>query len=197
MKRVRPALLIVFALSPVAAAQTGGWHIELSNPVLSPSQPSTQVRLLAWFPPEFYAFGASLWSIHATEPGWSDPLVLLPPPSNAGNIEGPSILGITSGQIHFPPVIFANPANPIAVYEATWTATNFEPRDLDITTATTRFDVYHPSTSPHPPTIRFVEEGMARITIIPAPATIALTAVAALTAIRRQRRSAQFVGASY
>lgn len=186
MRHIHSGAALILALSVPAVGQTGSdrWIIEVSNTIISPSQPSTRLRFLAAFDPRDKAFGSARWDVHATESGWSDPMMLLNPPFNLGTISGPSILGVVCGQVHFPPKVFANPTNPLPVYEVTWSTSDFRPRDVDIRTQTDHYFLYtfHGSRSAIPGLV----EGRVTLTIIPAPSAWVIL-VAAFAGMRRRR----------
>ena len=193
--RITP-LLLVLALAATASAQTN-WEFRLSSDVITPAEPRVTVTIAAAFPPPDFAFAAANWSVHATEPGWSDPenLPLQIPPtpipcaSCAGIIDGPDVLSISHGQLHafgLP----ADPANPIPVWKATFTVTDFTPRQIDLSTTTTRFEVYvvDPVSGVPLRESRIVDEGRATIRVIPAPAPVAALGLGVLAARRRPVR---------
>ena len=184
----RFALLLIAALSASASAQTR-WVVELDRPWVTPSNPTVTVRFSAQFPPLYTAFASANLDLHSTEQGWSSQRVLLPPPNNPGTISGSVITGINAGQVHFPPIVLANPANPIDIYEVRWSATDFTRRLIEFRTHTHRYDVYEwpPGTTP-PRLLPFLTEGRAQIRVVPAPATALILTISAATALRRQRR---------
>ncbi len=186
MKNSIVALLGVAGLATAAFGQAG-WNIAVSNQV-TPTTPSATVTVSAFFSAQDHAFAAALFALVAAEAGWSGNTVLLPPPNNPGVINGGSIDGITAGQIHFPPVVNANPANPIAVFEATWSTGDFTPRSVDVNTRTTRFDAYISATSPASQSrLAGLLEGAGAIEVVPAPSALALLGMGALVAGRRRR----------
>lgn len=189
MKHGIIALLGVAGLATAAFGQAG-WNIAVSNNITGPGNNSAVVTISARFSPADHAFGAALFDVNASEVGWvaGTNEVILPPPANPGTINGASITGITAGQIHFPPVVLANTANPIAAWRATWSTNNFSPRTVDITTRTTRFDVYLSPTTPQSESrLAGLMEGSGRIQIIPAPSALALLGMGGLVAARRRR----------
>ena len=181
------ALVLSAVVCAAQAQEAYEWHIEVSNHI-SPANPRATISVLAGFPATEYAFAGALFQLRATEPGWSDPRVLLPPPRNPGVINGANITGITAGQIHFPPVVIGDPTNPLPVFEAEWHTNDFTPRWVDVNTFTTRYDVY-PSALNSTAEWRFhlLIEGHARIRIVPAPSALALLGLAAVTRRRRPR----------
>ncbi|MEO1279109.1 MAG: hypothetical protein AAFV77_09150, partial [Planctomycetota bacterium] len=107
---------------------------------------------------------------------------------------GPSATGfdaITAGQLHFPPTsgIYADDSNPIAFWQATYTApadvsTLFE---IDLSTMTRRYDVYVDRASSRSESrLDELIEGFGTITVIPAPASFAVLVLGA-ACVRRRR----------
>lgn len=171
MRHIHSGVFAILALAVPTAAQMGSdrWTIEVSSIIISPSQPSTRLRFLAAFAPHDTAFGAARWDIHATEPGWSDPMVLLNPPFNQGTISAPFDSRRRVREVHFPPIVIADPTNPLPVYEVTWSTSDFRPREVDIRTQSNRYDVYMPSAPYGRSAIPGLIEGRITLTIIPAP----------------------------
>lgn len=183
---------------PAAAhAQSVGVTIEIDEPVLAPGD-STRVRLIATVLDTDYAFAGTNLNLLIDSGGtpgargFSDLSIL--PPMDAGPTAGVptdrGIEGIVIGQLHFPAAgIFADPTNPIAFWEASFTA----PVDagggyrVDLATQTLRFDAW-PDRDTSVPASRLdvLVEGAATITVIPAPASAAVLALG-LLAVRRRR----------
>ncbi len=194
MKRSITALVGLACVTGVAssASAQGSWsHVNIKNAnggVINPANPSVEVTISMMFDPQDYAFAAALFSLQADEAGWSNNTVLLPPPGNPGTIVGGSINGITLGQIHFPPVVIANPENPIDLFRATWTTSDFTVRPVDVRTVTTRYDVYIDVNSPVSQSrLAGLMEASGEIRIVPAPSALALLGLGAFVAGRRRR----------
>ena len=137
------------AMAATASGQAPGWNIEFifapGQTQITPRTPSCIVRLWARFSPNEFAFAGSQWSVHASDGEWSQNVVLEPVRigQNPGTINGPSMTDIHAAQINFPGGhIFADPANPIAAWEGTWSTTDFTPRTVSISTETKTFVVY-------------------------------------------------------
>ncbi len=184
------ALFLGTACCAVNAQTAYEWHIRLSNHI-SPANPQVTIRLEAGFPAWEYAFAASLFQIRASEPGWTDHRVILPPPANRGTINGSAITGITAGQIHFPPVILADPTNPLPVFEAVWRTDDFTPRWVDVDTLSTRYDIYLSALNS---TAEWrghaLREGYARIRVVPSPSAVAVLGLGLAAAQRRRPKRA-------
>ncbi|MFG0285477.1 MAG: PEP-CTERM sorting domain-containing protein, partial [Phycisphaerales bacterium JB039] len=98
------------------------------------------------------------------------------------------VTGIIVGQLNFPPgMIFADPSNPIDVWKADFTVTDFTARTIDMKTTTTQFAVYPSRDSSISETRSPVSEGAASIEVVPAPASLALLGLGGLAAARRRR----------
>lgn len=161
--------------------------MEVSN-VVSPFEPEARVRLSVEFNPVDHAFAASLFSLRASEAGWTQAHRLIGPINGPPQIQGPTIVD-TVGQIHFPPIVFANPANPIAVFEATWVTGNFRHRVVTLDTVTQRFDVYIDAMSPASESrMATLIEGRGEIRVIPAPGAVCALGAFGLASLRRYRR---------
>ncbi len=199
------ALAVVFAGSAAHAQMPAeGWLLDVQDPVLAPVghasglPQSTVITLRAKFDDATdYAFAAGELDFIADELGiagtnWTDNMLIAPfdvDGTYEGDLEPDGASGILLGQLHFPGAgIFADTSNPVDVWRIEYTATDFTPRVIDLTTLTSRFDVYIDSTG----LSRTVDpgslmEGTGEIRIIPAPATLALGAMAGLVAVRRRR----------
>jgi hypothetical protein len=187
----RAVVFSSLAVASIAGAQE--WRFELSDPVLSPATASTFVTLSIDPGPADYAFAAANLKVNATEAGWSDLIALLSlsppfPPHQGqrpGTISGGEVTGVSIGQL----AQFGWEPTPgrIDVWRGTFTATDFTPRDIGLSTETTRFDVYTapPPSSAHAP--RTPIEGRGEIVIVPAPAGLALLGVGGVALARRRR----------
>ncbi len=185
------ATVTLVVMTSAALAQPGvpGWNIEVAQPILAPGMPETTIRISARFGFMDHAFGAAAFSVVATEPGWVSPRLILPPPGNAGTIQGERVTDIVLGQIHFPNFVIADPSNPIAVWEATWRSDDFHARIVQIQTVTTRFDVYTSPTGPQSQSrLAQLTEGSVQIFIVPAPGAASVLIAALGFALPRRRR---------
>lgn len=172
------------ALSGTALAQSPGEVIiEIDQPVLMPGQ-STTVRLLAGFDStEDFAMAGLITDLFAEAggvsvgPWWSDVGLVFPmggPGTTAGVPVDGGFAGVLAGQLHdpFEPYL-TNPSNPIAFWEATFTA----PLDagafaVDLSTRTARFDVYVAIDSRRSESrLDGLTEGSGRIIVVPSPAS--------------------------
>jgi len=83
-------------------------------------------------------------------------------------------------------MIFADPTNPIAFWQATYTAS--AEGVIDLSTDTSRFDVYiDRDSSTSESRMSGLTEGSGTITVVPAPASLALLGLGGLAAARRRR----------
>lgn len=189
------AITALATAAGLATAQVVGVSIEIDEPVLAPGE-STTVRLVASIPDTDYALaGVALDVLYDTpiaEPKrhWSD-LRLLPPfdgPGTPHTLEADRVDGIIAGQLNFPPaMIYADPTNPIAFWEATFTA----PIDagggyrVDLMTEVTKLDAYIArDSSTSESRLHLLVEDSASIFVVPAPAS-AIVLLGLVTTRRR------------
>ncbi|MFG0283688.1 MAG: SBBP repeat-containing protein [Phycisphaerales bacterium JB039] len=190
-RRILGAVAGACALTGAASAQMAENRLffELDRDTLSPAAPTATVRLWAQVAPTHYAFAGARLDALASEPGWSDPaLLLLGPGTSAGVIDGPDVTGIISGQLHFPPAgIWSDPRNPIEIWEADFTVTDFSARTIELSTRTSDFWVYFDRWSFVSGPVEF-DEALAQIRVVPAPGALGLLGLGGILAMRRRRR---------
>jgi hypothetical protein len=193
---VTVAIAAAHSAAVSAASAQGGWEFRLSADTLTPQEPSVTITLAVSFPAADFAFAGANWNVHATEPGWSDlerlPLQIPPTlfpcdPSCDGIVAGGDVTGISHGQLYAFGFI-PDPSNPIALWRATFTVTDFSTaREIVLSTTTTRFEVYIEDLGPGSPRAsRTPDEGRAIMRVIPAPAPLALLGIAAFVATCRR-----------
>ena len=186
------ALAGLAAATPAALAQSVS--IDIAQPTLAPGD-STLITISASYPSGDYAMagiGLDL-VVNEIQGGLSDLQLVAPmdgPGTSVGTLGAGGIDGIIAGQLNFPPAsIFADPTNPIAFYQLsyTFTAPISGSTLLDIETRTTRFDVYVDRDSGRSESrLGDVVEGRAMI-VIPAPAGAVVLGLGALGFGRRRR----------
>ncbi|MEQ8845061.1 MAG: MYXO-CTERM sorting domain-containing protein [Phycisphaerales bacterium] len=194
---IRTSTIAVLGLTAAAHAQSVGVTIEIDEPVLAPGE-FTTVRLVASFPDTDYALAGVAMSLRFDSPiadarrHWSD-VASLPPfdgPTTGPVVTDTAIEGLLAGQLNFPPAgIYADPTNPVAFYEATFTAPLDAGRfyEVDLFTDVMRFDAYIDRESAESQSrLDLLVEDAATITVIPAPASAAVLALG-LLAVRRRR----------
>lgn len=197
---IRTTTIAAMGVAAAAHAQTVGVTIEIDEPILAPGD-STRLRLIATVLDTDYAFaGANLNLLIDSggtpgARGFSDLSIL--PPMDAGPSAGVptdrGIEGIVIGQLHFPAAgIFADPTNPIAFWEASFTA----PVDagggyrVELATQTLRFDAWPDRDSAIAASrLDLLVEDSATIFVVPAPAGPAVLALGVALAFTRPRRS--------
>ena len=188
MKRACTILALAGALP--AAAQDQGWIIRFDQAEVTPADRVFWVESWAYFPKDDYAFAGALWNLHASEEGWAGlgETTLPPHPGEPiWEIVGASIIRISDGQLNFPPAgVYADPANPIAVWHANFEVTDFTPRQISFRTETRTASIY-PQRESAVSEQRPWAEGAGAIRVVPAPGALTLGTLAALTAIRRRR----------
>ncbi len=186
------ALVLAGAAGP-ALADGERLFFEISNEI-SPDQPSAVVTLWAGFDASDHALGVVATSVAASEGNWFA-LELMPPLNGPGTTPGVRtggghiVEGIIAGQIQFPSDILADPTNPIAFWRAEIEVFDFTPRTIDLTTDTSHFDVYISRDLPSSRSaLADLEEAMATVVVVPAPAAPAVLLAPALLAGLRPRR---------
>ena len=198
---MRAALVIVFATSSLALAQSNpGWTIEVVGGPVSPSSPSVQVRVSAYFPQASAgsAFGEGAFDLLSTDPsgkfhslsvgggvaGSCTQGSLLGQPTSLGGV-----VGVGIHQINILGCV-ASTTNPIEVWTATWTTSDFSPRVVGVGTANTWIYGVYSNLAQSFPDVHYKPEeiipGSAVIQVIPAPGALALLFTS--TALTRRRR---------
>lgn len=191
---IRVTIAALLALAVTALAQPA-ITIEVENPVLMPGE-STVVTMYAGFDASRdYAMGGLTTdlAISTGTEGWSD-AGLISPMAGPGTGPGvPSSAGydeVIAGQVHHPfEAHFADATNPIAFWQATYTAPidAAVPFDVDLSSSTTRYAVYidmHSYMSES--RLADLVEGASSIRVIPTPAS-ALVLAGGVLAMRRRR----------
>ena len=190
------AALLTIAAAAHAQTALNGVNIIVEDTTLAPGE-STTIRMEAYFDRALYCMGGIATSLVSStgSVGLSDLRLLAPmdgPGTTAGALSGTGVDGIISGQLHgfIGAGIYGDPTNPMPFWEATYTAppTTTDPLTIDFLTETTRFDVYLVRDSAQSESrLDVMEEGFARINIVPAPAGALVLAGLVLPALRRRR----------
>jgi hypothetical protein len=167
-------------------------YFEVSN-ALSPGQPTATVTLWTAFDPRDYCFGAVRTEAIASDGQWSDPRLI--PPMIAGgaspgvvSADGLRVEGVLPGQFHFPFEYYGDPSNPIALWQAEITVTDFTPRAIMLSTETDRYMVHPFRDQATGRDVADVAEAAAAIAVVPAPASLGVLAMGAGLAGARRRR---------
>ncbi|MGD1915479.1 MAG: PEP-CTERM sorting domain-containing protein [Phycisphaerales bacterium] len=173
-----------------ASVTPNTYEIRVSN-VVSPSQPSTTVEVWAdWDSDLFYAFAAAEWNLLGDMTGdFSGPASAFTDPGQDGGtpMDG-NVMDIVTGQLQFPPgSLFADTSDPVLIWSATWSTSDFTARTVDLATDTTRYSLYVDDTGLSSDVTTTVLEGAGAIEVIPAPASLALLGLGGLAATRRRR----------
>jgi hypothetical protein len=189
---IRITTAAVLALAGTALAQYE-ITIDVENPVLRPGE-STTVTLLGGYGGTDYAVAglATNFITSVGSEGWSD-ADLVHPMGFVGTSPGvPSPTGydgIIAGQFQDGLHFYADPTNPIAFWTVTYTAPldASAPFDIDLSTMTTKYDVYLSRESATSASrLADLVEGSGTIRVIPAPAS-ALVLAGGIIAMRRRR----------
>lgn len=187
------ATATLLAIAGTALAQPA-ITIEVESPVLMPGE-STLVTMWAGYGGTDFAVAGLETSLLTSvgSDGWSDP-VLIPqmdgPGTTAGTASVTGYDGIVAGQLHRPfESSFAVPDNPIAFWQATYTAPTdvAAPVTVDLSTMTARYVVWVDQFSPFSESrLDDLTEGAATIRVVPTPAS-ALVLAGGVLAMRRRR----------
>lgn len=192
VKAAAAAAALAATTSAVRAQSPAGFRIVIEG-ILHPGNPTVRVKVLAHFSPGDYAVAGTRFDLLCDDPSgiWSNPRNV--PPLTVGSTPGivspPNVTGIVGGQLNFPAAgIFADPSNPITVWDADWSTTKFTSRAIRFETRTGRFDVYPDRNSPSSTSrLSGFREGVAEI-IIPAPGAAMALWSAGILAVARRRR---------
>jgi hypothetical protein len=187
------AALLLATGAASAQIAANGITILVDDPVLEPGD-STTVRMEAYFDPSDYAMAQVATSLLSSTgaQGLSDPRLVVPmagPGTTAGVIDSAGVGGIIAGQLNVLTGIYADDSNPIAFWEATYTAPSVvaTPFDVGLMTETITFDVYFRRVSPESESrLGDFAEGEATIRVVPAPAGVVVLGGLLLT-VRRRR----------
>ena len=176
-----------------AAAQQGGWLIESSNTV-TPSNPTTTVEVWAWYdnPQGRLAFAYGNFDLVAGDGLFSNARVHLNqanPSATPGVVNGSIVEGALVGQAFGILGLYANEDNPILVWSAHWTTTDFTPRIVSLNTRnTTDFRVAEilngAQTQLYP---QGFAPGTGMIEVVPSPASAMPLVVVGAMMLRRRR----------
>jgi hypothetical protein len=92
-------------------------------------------------------------------------------------------------QIHLYGGEFADTANPILLWSATWTTDDFSPREIAVTTASDEFRVFPDGNNGYSEQVDWNDfaEGSGVITIVPAPPAAVIAVLVGLLSARRSR----------
>ncbi|MEO1007364.1 MAG: hypothetical protein AAFX79_02235 [Planctomycetota bacterium] len=190
------AVLVIGGTAIAQVRDPAGLDIVLGTDTLGPGE-STTIRLDANFDSirDHAVAGVATWlDSSAGALGLSDIRVVEPmdgPGTSAGMIGDRGVRGIIAGQLLFVGAgIFPDPSDPIAFWEATFTAPDVvdTPFDVDLETRTSRFDVYiSMDSSTSESRLDGFQEGTATIRVVPAPASGLVLAMALGLAGRRRR----------
>lgn len=195
--RVRPTVAVVLATaagSAQAQLDPSGLRILVDDQTLLPGE-STTIRLEAYFDSarDYCIGGIGTWLDSSTgAAGLSDVRLigpLLGPGTTAGSPGEHGVRGIQAGQINGLADIYGDPSNPIAFWEATYTAPLdvAEPFDVMLETRTSLFYVYPDMYSARTESrLDGFQDDTAMIRVIPAPAGAAV--LLGLMIVSRRRR---------
>ncbi|MCW5757031.1 MAG: hypothetical protein KIT54_07345 [Phycisphaeraceae bacterium] len=184
----------LLGVGSIGLAQSS-FYFEIEHTTLLPGQ-STQVQLWAAFPAADHSVAGIWTSLRSStgSEGFSDMRIVPPldgPGTTAGTLSATGVDDILAGQLMFPICGIGGcppSINPIVFWEATYTApADATPMALDLSTLTSRFDVYPELLNPRSESrLEGLVEASATIHIVPAPAGVFALALG-LVCVRRRR----------
>ncbi|MEQ8315880.1 MAG: hypothetical protein RIE77_08385 [Phycisphaerales bacterium] len=201
LQTLSAAAVLLAAGAASAQVARNGITILVDDPVLEPGQ-STTIRMEAYFDARDYAMERVVTSLRSSAgaQGLSEPRVvgsLAGAGSSGGMVDAGGVGGIIAGQLHGIGEIYGDPTNPIAFWEATYTAPVdvAAPFEVRLMTETIFFDVYlERASSGSESRLDDLAEGEATIRVVPAPAgVVALGGL--LVAVGRRRESRRIASA--
>jgi hypothetical protein len=195
MKNGIVALVALAGLATCAnAANTWTAVVTYSNGLgyIEKAGDTATVEIWAGFDDNLYAFAGGAFAVNTDDANgsWSDfDRDLTGPGTKGGTANGGSVTDIITGQLHFPPAnIFADTSNPILAWHGTFTTTDFNFREVDLTTASTKFDIYINDAGVSDQFLDSLVELDGGIQVgVPTPGAAALLGLGALAAGRRRR----------
>ncbi|MEQ8316951.1 MAG: hypothetical protein RIE77_13845 [Phycisphaerales bacterium] len=194
---MRGMVLIVVA-GTCGAALGQSLQIQFANPTLNPGE-TTVVTLSASYGSGDYAIAGIATDLIASSgsDGWSDLELVASmdgPGTTAGAPSATGIDGIIAGQLNIPIAgIYADGSNPIAFWRATYTSPAIvgSAFDLEVSTVTSRFDVYvSRGSATSESRLADLTEARGGIFVVPAPSGAAVLGAGLIAGFRRRRRSA-------
>ena len=188
---MKKSLAVTAAVGLASGASAQGLDIEPTSDTIDIGE-SITLTVYADSGPEDYAVAGWNASVVADGGAWADPRHHISPSQStgiliAGEIVGSSVTGILLGQ-GAPPLGFI----PLPGRVIFWSA-DFSSADegvFNIATETGRFEVYtEPGADPATRRTLTPTEGSSVITVVPAPASLALLGLGGLAAARRRREA--------
>ncbi|MEZ6171696.1 MAG: PEP-CTERM sorting domain-containing protein [Phycisphaerales bacterium] len=170
---------------------------------MSPTNPSVTVRVSAVFPETYFSLDLAKFDLISSDVQGVFSDAIIPAPigplphgsygcliTEGGSFSSGSVYGAWYKHINSLGC-FAYPGTPLPIWEATWTATDFTPRMIDLHTDNTpEFLVYgdhNASAGLDMVAMGLFEHGFGSITVVPAPSSGALM-LAGMMCIARRRR---------
>ena len=174
------------------SASLNSFVFTVSN-TISAENPSATVTLWGAFDPKLYALHRTTTDVIARpDPGsFHDPFMLIDYPwCRAGQLapDGDRVSDIFALQLQFIGGFFADTSNPIAIWTATWSTTDFTPREVALWTESSEYWVFvNGAGEAHNFYGVDFAEGLGAITVVPAPNGALAFAAAVGLAARRHR----------
>ncbi|MCA9277969.1 MAG: hypothetical protein H6815_04185 [Phycisphaeraceae bacterium] len=185
-------------LADLQSPEMGGWQIEVIGGNVSVQNPEVTVRISAHFPSNFFAFGYANFDLVSLDPDGIFSNIELPSPLASGVCNqfvpgmpvGGGVIGASVFQINALGCT-ANWMNPIPIWEATWSTTDFTARDIVLSTGNTPWFIVYDNvgtlSGPDLVTLGLFQHGSAVIHVVPAPG-LSLCAIGGIVCASRRRR---------
>lgn len=166
----------------------GGWTIEMSG-VVSPVTPVVNIRVSAWFdhvPNVAELFAGGRFNLNAAESRFLPGSTRLHVLGSPGFVQDRLIHSIVVAQAHIPPQFPGNSSNPILVFSADWTTSDFTPRRVPLGTTTLAMSVFQSLSHTNSSPLHDIVEGSGFIRVVPAPGCWAALISVGWIAFRRR-----------
>ncbi|MEO1008186.1 MAG: PEP-CTERM sorting domain-containing protein [Planctomycetota bacterium] len=151
------------------------------------------IRLLAGFEPTDFAFAGVRTDFVTSvgSEGFGDPRLIAPldgPGTEEGVLSATGVDDIVAGQISGLGGIYADTSNPIAFWEVDYTVDTFDVFEVQLSTDTSRFDVYidMSSAASESRLADLTEASGSFLVNVPAPGTLAMLGLGAVVMRRRR-----------
>lgn len=154
------------------------------------------VELWISFEPSAFAWEGWQGDISDTDPfaswnGLSSHYTSLPGGA-IGTPSSGSVVGISVGQVHYPPLgLFARTDNPIMIWSGEWSTMDLTPRTVEIETKTSKAAVYIMNGMTGVTLV--VQEGVGQIQVIPSPGSAAVFLCSLGVVCVRRRRGGRWL----
>ncbi|MCA9277968.1 MAG: hypothetical protein H6815_04180 [Phycisphaeraceae bacterium] len=186
------------AFADLQSPEMGGFTVEVIGGDVSAHNPEVTVRISAYFPTNYFAFGWSQYGLSSSDPDGVLSNIELPSPMGPpgicssfwpGTLANGGFTGASTFQINIG--CTANPMNAIPIWQATWSTNDFTSRDVVLSTTDTPWFIVYDNVGtiggPDLVTLGLFQHGSAVIHVVPAPGA-SLCAIGGFVLVSRRRR---------